>query len=193
MLPVKPEHPRHPPRAAANAAEASPEGERVVQTIKDKLRKSQEGEFRTQVACILFQYQTTPDEVTGRAPCELLLGEKVKTPLDILHPDLRSTALLTQLKQKRAADKGCRPGPLPEPGTPVFARNFRSGPRWSAGQVVSPAGSSSLLVRMQDGTTWHRHAMLGLTVGPSLHPRQHQLRPVRQLFRKEQVPPAVRQ
>lgn len=142
--------PYHP---ASNGA-----AERVVQTIKDKLKKSQDGDFRTQVARILFQYRTTPHDVTGRAPCELLLGRMVKTPLDILHPDLRSTALLKQLKQKLAADKGCRPGPLPEPGVPVFARNFRSGPPWAAGQVVSPASSSSLLVRMQDGTTWHRHA-----------------------------------
>ncbi|XP_037512230.1 uncharacterized protein K02A2.6-like [Rhipicephalus sanguineus] len=142
--------PYHP---ASNGA-----AERVVQTIKDKLKKSQAGDFRTQVARILFQYRTTPHDVTGRAPCELLLGRMVKTPLDILHPDLRSTALLKQLKQKLAADKGCRPWPLPEPGVPVFARNFRSGPPWSAGQVVAPASSSSLLVRMQDGTTWHRHA-----------------------------------
>ncbi|KAL1484105.1 hypothetical protein MTO96_050109, partial [Rhipicephalus appendiculatus] len=94
----------------------------------------------------------------GAAERVLLLARMVKTPLDLLHPDLRSTALLKQLKQKLAAEKGRRPGPLPEPGVPVFARNFRSGPPWSAGQVVSPASSSALLVRMQDGTTWHRHA-----------------------------------
>ncbi|KAM7299574.1 hypothetical protein ISCGN_020140 [Ixodes scapularis] len=132
--------------------------ERVVQTIKDKLKKSQPGDFRTQVARVLFQYRTTPHEVTGRAPCELLLGRMVKTSLDVLHPDLRSTALLKQLKQKLAADRGCRPGPLPEPGASVYARNFRPGPPWSAGHVVSPASASSLLVRMPDGTTWHRHA-----------------------------------
>ncbi|KAL1419639.1 hypothetical protein MTO96_025209 [Rhipicephalus appendiculatus] len=120
--------PYHP---ASNGA-----AERVVQTIKDKLKKSQAGDFRTQVARILFQYRTTPHDVTGRAPCELLLGRMVKTSLDILQPDLWSTALLKQLKQKLAADKGCRPGPLPEPGVPVFAGNFRSSPPWSAGEVV---------------------------------------------------------
>ncbi|KAH7932634.1 hypothetical protein HPB49_000329 [Dermacentor silvarum] len=68
------------------------------------------------------------------------------------------SALLKQLKQKLAADRGCRPGPLPEPGAPVFTRNFRPGPPWSAGEVLSPASASSLLVRMPDGNTWHRHA-----------------------------------
>lgn len=142
--------PYHP---ASNGA-----AERVVQTIKDKLKKCKAGDFRTQVARALFQYRTTPHDVTGRAPCELLLGRMVKTPLDVLHPDLRSTALLKQLKQKLAADRGCRPGPLPEPGAPVFTRNFRPGPPWSAGEVLSPASASSLLVRMPDGNTWHRHA-----------------------------------
>lgn len=132
--------------------------ERVVQTVKDKLKKSKGGDVRTQVARALFQYWTTLHDVMGRAPCELLMSRMVKTPLDVSHPDLRSTALLKQLKQKLAADRGCRPGPLSESGAPVFARNFRPGPPWSAGHVVSPASASSLLVRMSDGTTWHRHA-----------------------------------
>ncbi|XP_065287615.1 uncharacterized protein [Dermacentor albipictus] len=125
--------PYHP---ASNGA-----AERVVQTIKDNLQKRQTGDFRTQIARILFQYRTTPHDVTDRAPCELLLGGMVKTPLDVLHPDLRSTVLLKQLKQKLAADQGCRIGPLSESGAPVFARNFRLGPPWSAGQVVSPASA----------------------------------------------------
>lgn len=122
--------PYHP---ASNSA-----AERVVQTIKDKLKKSLAGDFRMRVACILFQYRTTPHDVTGRAPCELLLDWMVKTPLDVLHLNIQSTALLKQLKQKLAADRECHPGLLPELGASVFARNFRSCPahlglsnRWS--------------------------------------------------------------
>ncbi|KAH7981353.1 hypothetical protein HPB49_023320 [Dermacentor silvarum] len=83
---------------------------------------------------------------------------RTEIPAAVLHPDLRSTALLKQPKQKLAADRGCRPRPLLESGAPVFARNFRPGPLWSAGQVLSPASASLLLVRMPDGNTWHRHA-----------------------------------
>ncbi|KAL1418913.1 hypothetical protein MTO96_025587 [Rhipicephalus appendiculatus] len=68
---------------------------RVVQAIKDKLKKSQ------------------ADDVTPPATCELLPGQMAKTPFDILHPDLRSMVLLKQLKQKLAADRRCRPAPLP--------------------------------------------------------------------------------
>ncbi|XP_037555553.1 uncharacterized protein LOC119432462 [Dermacentor silvarum] len=132
--------------------------EQVVQTIKDKHKKSKAEDFRKQVSRVLFHYRSTPYDVTGRAPWELLLGRIVKTPLDVLHWDLRSTALLKQLKLNLAANRGCPSGPLPESGAPVFARHFRPRPPWSAGQVPSPASASSLLFRMPDGYTWHRHA-----------------------------------
>lgn len=130
--------------------------------MKEKLKESQVGDFRTWVARVLFQYQTTPHDVSRRAPCELLVGWMVKTPLDILRPDLRSTALLKQLKRKMATNRGCRPGPLLQSGAPAFAKNFVNGPPWSAEQVVTPRSASSLLICMSGGTTWHRHAMLGL-------------------------------
>ncbi|XP_070380780.1 uncharacterized protein [Dermacentor albipictus] len=153
-----------PYRLASNGA-----AERVVQTVKGKLKKSHAGNFRTQVARVLFQYRTTAHDITGSAPGEPLLGQMVKTPLDVLHPDLRSTALL---KQKLAADRGFHSVPSPKSGAPVFARNFRPGPPWSVGQVVSPGSASSLLVPMPDGTTWHRQAdhvrpRLGTWLAPS--------------------------
>ncbi|XP_037574536.1 uncharacterized protein LOC119456791 [Dermacentor silvarum] len=115
----------------------------------------------------LFQYRTTPHDVTGHAPCEFLLGRMVKTPLDVLHPDLHATALLKKLKQKLAADRGCRPGPLPESGAPVFTRNFRPGPVWSAGQMLSTPSASSLLVRMPDGNRHANHVRPRLVTQPA--------------------------
>ncbi|XP_070382482.1 uncharacterized protein [Dermacentor albipictus] len=141
--------PYHP---ASNAA-----AERVVQTIKDKLKKSQTWDFRTQLARVLFKYGTTPQDVACHAPGELMLGRMVKAPLDALHPDLRSIVILKQVKKKLAADQGCHPGPLPESGAPVFARNFRPGPPCSAGQM-GPRGTDT-------------PTMLGLVSGPGQHPR----------------------
>ncbi|XP_070385773.1 uncharacterized protein [Dermacentor albipictus] len=61
---------------------------RVVQTIKDNLKKSLTGNFQTQIARIPFQYRTMPHKVTGHGPCELLLDRIVNTPFDVLHSDL---------------------------------------------------------------------------------------------------------
>ncbi|XP_075534088.1 uncharacterized protein LOC142567823 isoform X2 [Dermacentor variabilis] len=127
---------------------------------------------------LLLQYRTTPHDVTGRAPCERLLGRMVKTPLDVLHPDLQSTVLFKQ--QKLTADQGCRPGPLPELEAPVFTRNFRPGPPWptlvrrTGGVSCQPASASSLLVQMPDGAGPHSTdtpTMLGLASGPDQHSR----------------------
>lgn len=141
--------PYHP---ASNGA-----AERVVQTIKDKLKKSAPGDFKTQVARVLFHYRTTPHDLTGRAPCELLMGRKIKTPLDLMHPSLKTTVQLKQLKQKIHADQGCRRVSLMESGTKVYARNFRPGPPWVPASVVGPVSASSVQLKLPDGTSWHRH------------------------------------
>nr|XP_037280716.1 uncharacterized protein LOC119174041 [Rhipicephalus microplus] len=72
--------PYHP---ASNGA-----AKRVVQTVKNKLKKSGSGNFQMQISRFLFHYRTTPHEVTGRPPCELLTGRMFKTPLDVLRPSL---------------------------------------------------------------------------------------------------------
>ncbi|XP_064477638.1 uncharacterized protein K02A2.6-like [Ornithodoros turicata] len=77
--------PYHP---ASNGA-----AERVVQTIKNKLKKASTGDFKTQLSRALFSYRTTPHEITGASPAELLYGRKLKCALDNLHPDMRTTVL----------------------------------------------------------------------------------------------------
>lgn len=149
--------PYHP---ASNGA-----AERVVQTVKNKLKKSASGCFQTQISRLLFHYRTTPHEVTGRAPCELLTGRRFKTPLDVLRPSLQSSVLLKQLKQKLYTDKGCRQGPSCGTEEEVFARNFRQGATWLPARVIGATSNSSAQVRLNDGTVWHRH-------GDHLRPRQ---------------------
>lgn len=141
--------PYHP---ASNGA-----AERVVQTVKNKLKKSGSGNFQTQLARFLFQYRTTPHEVTGRPPCELLTGRIFKTPLDVLRPNLQASVLLKQLKQKLYADRGSRQAPSLQPGDDVYARNFRRGTPWVPASVVDTTPSSAH-VRFEDGTVANRHS-----------------------------------
>lgn len=140
--------PYHP---ASNGA-----AERAVQTIKQKLKKAGSGDLHTQIARLLLSYRTTPHEVTGCSPAELLMGRKLKTALGLLRPDLRTTVNLKQLQQDvRKNGPSTRIMEI-EPGMPVFARNFRPGPRWVPATVESDQGFASRL-QLPDGRVWTRH------------------------------------
>ncbi|XP_075733136.1 uncharacterized protein LOC142775563 [Rhipicephalus microplus] len=130
--------------------------ERVVQTVKNKLKNSGSGNFQTQISRFLFHYRTTPHEVTGRPPCELLTGRMFKTPFDVFRPSLQASVFLKQLKQKLYADRGSRRAPSLQPGD-VYARNFSRGTPWVPASVVdvTPAPAS---VRFEDGTLGNRHS-----------------------------------
>ncbi|XP_037505881.1 uncharacterized protein K02A2.6-like [Rhipicephalus sanguineus] len=140
--------PYHP---ASNGA-----AERAVQTVKNKLKKSRLGNFQTQLSRFLFHYRTTPHEVTGRPPCELLTGRAFKTPLDVLRPSLQTSVLVRQLKQKLYADRGSRPAPSLQPGDSVYARNFRQGAPWVRASVVDITPPSASVI-LDDRSIWHRH------------------------------------
>lgn len=139
--------PYHP---ASNGA-----AERVVQVVKRNLKKTTTGDFKTQLARMLFVYRNTPHEVTGRTPAELLFGRKLRTSLDMLRPSLRSNVLFRQLKQKMYHDRGKKQ--LREQPGHVYTRNFREGPSWVPATVVAPRSASSMDVQTRDGSVWHRH------------------------------------
>nr|XP_037275484.1 uncharacterized protein K02A2.6-like [Rhipicephalus microplus] len=125
--------------------------EQVVQTVKNKFKKSGSGNFQRHISRFLFHYRTTPHEVTGRPPCELLTGRMFKTPLDVLRPSLQASVFLNQLKQKLYADRGSGQAPSLQPGDDVYVRNFRRGTPWVPASVVDGTPSSAS-ARFEDGT-----------------------------------------
>lgn len=141
--------PYHP---ASNGA-----AERVVQTVKAKLKKSVKGDFQSQVARLLLHYRTQPHAVTGCTPAELLMGRRLRTALDLLQPQLRQNVVYNQLKQKLWHDKRARCSVNPAAGDMVYARNFRPGPTWVRGQVTDAVSSSSVQLQLADGIQQHRH------------------------------------
>ena len=62
--------------------------ERAIQTFKNGLRKMRDGSLKTKLARFLFFYRTTPQSTTGMSPGKLLFGRKLRSPLDLLKPDL---------------------------------------------------------------------------------------------------------
>nr|XP_037285122.1 uncharacterized protein K02A2.6-like [Rhipicephalus microplus] len=141
--------PYHP---ASNRA-----AERVVQTVKNKLKKYGSGNFQTQISRFLFYYRTTPHEVAGRPPCELMTGRMFKTLLYVFRPSLQTSVFLKQLKQKLYPDRGSQQAPSLQPGDDFYSRNFRRGTPWVPASVVDVTPSSAN-VRFEDGTLRNRHS-----------------------------------
>lgn len=83
--------------------------EQEVQTVKNKLRKADPGDFRTQIARMILTFRSTPNEIMGCCPSELMLGQKVKTALDLLYPVFSNKVPLKQLKQKIRCYQGTKP------------------------------------------------------------------------------------
>ena len=62
--------------------------ERAVQTVKAALKKTSGTPLEWQLCKFLFQYRITPHTTTGVSPAELLMSRKLRSKLDLLHPDI---------------------------------------------------------------------------------------------------------
>ena len=65
--------------------------ERLVQTFKQtmKRRANQRLTVQQRSENFLLRYPITPHLTTHKAPAELLMGQKLRRRLDLLHPDCR--------------------------------------------------------------------------------------------------------
>ncbi|XP_060092557.1 uncharacterized protein K02A2.6-like [Heteronotia binoei] len=108
-------------------------------------------EFRefTERSAFLFHNRITPNPITGSSPAELLMGRKLTTRLDRLHPDRAPE--VRGSPEVREAVRGFFPG------DPVYAKNFASGPEWVAGRVLRVTGSRSYEVTTEGGQVLRRH------------------------------------
>ena len=60
--------------------------ERVVETFKNAVTKLG-GTMEVRLSQFLFKYRITPQTTTGVYPAQLLMARRLKTHLDLLHPD----------------------------------------------------------------------------------------------------------
>jgi hypothetical protein len=134
--------------------------ERAVQTFKNELKKmandgSKDTQFNLQK--FLFKYRTTPHPTTGSAPAELLMGRRLRTRFDLLHPSRVTLVLKAQAAQKRSHDKSVKAASFEE-GDKVWAKDFTSRERkWQQGRIVTQH-QASFDVELPDGGITRRHA-----------------------------------
>ncbi|XP_054828347.1 uncharacterized protein K02A2.6-like [Eublepharis macularius] len=117
------------------------QGERMVRTTKDSLRRISQGDWQSRLAAFLLQQHVTPHSTTGRSPAELLMNMKLTVTLDRLHPDL-------------AAEE--RPMPEGEvrtfqPGDLVYARDYSGRLPWVPASVDTATGPVSYAVVAAEG------------------------------------------
>ena len=66
------------------------EFERAVRAIKESIKAMEDepGNQANKLALFLLSHRTTSHTATGCTPAELLMGRRIRTRLDILHPNL---------------------------------------------------------------------------------------------------------
>ena len=125
--------------------------ERAVQTLKVSLsRQASTLPFDLRLNKFLLNYRITPHTTTGQAPCELLMGRRLRTRLDLVIPDMEADMTHRQEKQAQLAGGKVREFAV---GASVYVRNYsdRVGERWVHGYVVERTGPVSYGVATESG------------------------------------------
>ncbi|XP_013927715.1 PREDICTED: uncharacterized protein K02A2.6-like [Thamnophis sirtalis] len=122
--------------------------ERAVRSAKEALGRMDQGDWQERVAAYLLSQHSTPCPTTNKSPAELLMGRRLRTPLDRLHP-LYAGDLPSNL--------GALPSHTFKLGDPVWARSFSGDPRWVPATITALTGPCSFRAGLADGTQWRRH------------------------------------
>ncbi|XP_058042578.1 uncharacterized protein K02A2.6-like [Ahaetulla prasina] len=121
--------------------------ERFVRSAKEALSRIRPGDWQTKIDTFLAVQHRTPCVTTGRSPAELLMGRKLRCPLDRLNPNYTPDGY----KGAHGKTRGMAVGDL------VWAHNYSEGPTWLAGKILEITGPKSYLVEIEDGRVWKRH------------------------------------
>lgn len=126
--------------------------ERAVQTFKHGVSKLT-GSVENRIIQFLFKYRITPQTTTGLSPAELLMGRRLRSHLDLLHPDSSHKAVKSQDKQCQAVV----PPRKFQVDDKLFARNYPGNRKWVQVRVVKITGPVSYQVVTESGAILRRH------------------------------------
>ena len=131
--------------------------ERTVQTVKEGLRKMVDGSLETRLSRFLFHYRISPHSTTGVSPAELVMGNRLRSHLDLLQPQVGMRVRRNQDRQKESHDQHGKERDLSS-GERVYAENFGKGARWLPGILKEANGPVSFTVELEDGRIIRRHS-----------------------------------
>ena len=124
--------------------------ERAVQSFKRGFDRMGGGSSKTKLARFLLQYRNAPQGTTGQSPAELLMGRRLRSHPDLVHPNLSQRVQRRQRCQKEQHDQHARERSI-EIGDRVNSRNFSGKPVWLSGVVTEISDDNNCVIsRHQD-------------------------------------------
>ena len=137
------------------------QAENAVKSLKMFLKHCEGADWKTKLDKFLFQYTVTPHQTTGVSPAELMFGRKLRTVLDLVHPDkcLPNSVLSKQDKQKTNHDAKLPRTVELRPKSPVMVCNYSSqyADRWVSAKIVEQTGPISYKYELPEGNVVCRH------------------------------------
>ncbi|XP_032069726.1 uncharacterized protein K02A2.6-like [Thamnophis elegans] len=121
--------------------------ERAVRSVKEALSKMDHLPWQERIDAFLLAHHSTPSPESNTSPAELLMGRRLRTTLDRLHPAYSTPKPLDSLGGSRSFGQG----------EAVYARNYGGYPLWLPGVITDQTGPCSYRVRLLDGRVWKRH------------------------------------
>ena len=133
--------------------------ERAVQVVKSGPKKSKTaGSLECRLARLLFGYHITPHATTGVSPSELLMGRRIQSSLDLLHPGVVERVEREQLRQVESKGGQHRTFSI---GQAVYVEDFsvQRNSRWLPAIVISKEGMVMYGCRvLSNGGVCRRHS-----------------------------------
>lgn len=121
--------------------------ERAVRSAKEALGRMAPRSWHEQVAKYMLVQHTTPCQATNRSPAEMLMGRRLRTVLDRLHPHYAPRKPLDSKSTTKAFQVGDQ----------IYARNYGGHPLWIPDQVVEVTGPCSYKLDIGLSRVWRRH------------------------------------
>ena len=153
--------------------QANGQAERFIQTFKKCMNKMAKNSKNIDynVNNFLLTYRVTAHATTDVAPSQLLMGRKLRTRLDLIHPRVKESVNddqnraavqervdQSQRKQKAYHDRTAKMREF-EIGDHVWARNYsRRGPKFVRAKIHHKISPLSYRVFVRDGLIWRQHS-----------------------------------
>lgn len=121
--------------------------ERMVRSAKEALFRMGPGDWQARINKFLLVQHITPSATTNRSASELLMGRRIRSQLDRLHPNYIAETPPDSTEKIWSFNIGAK----------VYAHNYAEGVLWIPATLVEMSGPHLYKVELEDGILWRRY------------------------------------